>query len=90
MATIPSRPAIAVTGLRKSFGDQVVLDGIDLEVSEGTIFALLMADLRHRARPASAWASAAAWSPAREQRALAEALSRTAEVSTCSSAKARR
>jgi ABC-2 type transport system ATP-binding protein len=41
MATIPSRPAIAAAGLRKSFGDQVVLDGIDLEVPEGTIFALL-------------------------------------------------
>jgi ABC-2 type transport system ATP-binding protein len=27
--------------LRKSFGDQVVLDGIDLEVAEGTVFALL-------------------------------------------------
>ncbi len=37
-----SRPAaITVTGLRKSFGDKVVLDGIDLTVSEGTIFALL-------------------------------------------------
>ncbi|NKY85751.1 daunorubicin resistance protein DrrA family ABC transporter ATP-binding protein [Nocardia veterana] len=34
-------PAISVTGLRKSFGDQVVLDGIDLTVGEGTIFALL-------------------------------------------------
>ena len=33
--------AIAVTGLRKSFGDQVVLDGIDLEVPAGTTFALL-------------------------------------------------
>jgi ABC-2 type transport system ATP-binding protein len=38
----PGRPAaIAVTGLRKSFGRQVVLDGIDLTVPEGTIFALL-------------------------------------------------
>jgi ABC-2 type transport system ATP-binding protein len=38
----PRRPAaIAVTGLRKSFGDKVVLDGIDLTVAEGTIFALL-------------------------------------------------
>ena len=37
-----SRPAaIAVTGLTKSFGDTVVLDGIDLAVPEGTIFALL-------------------------------------------------
>jgi ABC-2 type transport system ATP-binding protein len=41
MTTIPSRPAIRATGLRKSFGDQVVLDGIDLEVPEGTILALL-------------------------------------------------
>jgi ABC-2 type transport system ATP-binding protein len=41
MATIGSRAAIAATGLRKSFGKQVVLDGIDLEVPEGTIFALL-------------------------------------------------
>nr|WP_228824665.1 ATP-binding cassette domain-containing protein [Nocardia blacklockiae] len=34
-------PAISVAGLRKSFGDQVVLDGIDLTVGEGTIFSLL-------------------------------------------------
>jgi ABC-2 type transport system ATP-binding protein len=33
--------AIAATGLRKSFGDRVVLDGIDLDVAEGTTFALL-------------------------------------------------
>jgi ABC-2 type transport system ATP-binding protein len=40
--TSPTAPsAIAVAGLRKSFGDQLVLDGIDLEVPEGTIFALL-------------------------------------------------
>jgi ABC-2 type transport system ATP-binding protein len=36
-----TRSAIAVTRLRKSFGDHVVLDGIDLDVAEGTIFALL-------------------------------------------------
>jgi ABC-2 type transport system ATP-binding protein len=41
MATIPSQPAIRATELRKSFGDQVVLDGIDLDIAEGTIFALL-------------------------------------------------
>jgi ABC-2 type transport system ATP-binding protein len=35
------RSAIAATGLRKSYGDQLVLDGIDLDVAEGTIFALL-------------------------------------------------
>jgi ABC-2 type transport system ATP-binding protein len=34
-------PAIAVTGLRKSFGEHVVLDGIDLTVGQGTVFALL-------------------------------------------------
>ncbi|MET9387410.1 ATP-binding cassette domain-containing protein, partial [Streptomyces sp. NPDC002928] len=33
--------AIAANGLRKSFGDKVVLDGIDLAVPEGTIFSLL-------------------------------------------------
>jgi ABC-2 type transport system ATP-binding protein len=33
--------AVSVTGLRKSFGDKVVLDDIDLAVAEGTIFALL-------------------------------------------------
>ena len=36
-----SRPAIRATGLRKSFGTHLVLDGIDLEVAEGTVFALL-------------------------------------------------
>jgi ABC-2 type transport system ATP-binding protein len=39
--TNPYQPAIAVTGLRKSYGDKVVLDGIDLHVAEGTVFALL-------------------------------------------------
>jgi len=33
--------AIRVRGLRKSYGQQVVLDGIDLDVPEGTVFALL-------------------------------------------------
>jgi ABC-2 type transport system ATP-binding protein len=33
--------AIAVRGLRKSYGDQVVLDDIDLDVTAGTVFALL-------------------------------------------------
>jgi ABC-2 type transport system ATP-binding protein len=36
-----SPPAIAAKGLRKSFGGQVVLEGIDLEVAEGAISALL-------------------------------------------------
>jgi ABC-2 type transport system ATP-binding protein len=33
--------AIAVTGLRKSFGEHLVLDGIDLTVQQGTVFAML-------------------------------------------------
>jgi ABC-2 type transport system ATP-binding protein len=41
MHTTPSRPAIRATKLRKSFGDKLVLDGIDLDVPEGTVFALL-------------------------------------------------
>ena len=41
MTSPTARSAVAVAGLRKSFGDKVVLDGIDLEVAEGTIFALL-------------------------------------------------
>jgi len=35
------RPAIEAAGLRKSYGDKLVLDGVDLTVAEGTIFALL-------------------------------------------------
>jgi ABC-2 type transport system ATP-binding protein len=34
-------PAIVTSGLRRSFGDHVVLDGVDLEVADGAIFALL-------------------------------------------------
>jgi ABC-2 type transport system ATP-binding protein len=41
MHTTRSRPAIRATGLRESFGDKLVLDGIDLDVPEGTVFALL-------------------------------------------------
>lgn len=41
MANLTSSPAISVRGLRKSFGDHVVLDGIDLDIVEGTIFSLL-------------------------------------------------
>ena len=32
---------IEVTGLRKSYGDHTVLDGLNLRVAEGAIFALL-------------------------------------------------
>jgi ABC-2 type transport system ATP-binding protein len=41
MTTIESKVAIRATGLRKSYGKQVVLAGIDLKVAEGTVFALL-------------------------------------------------
>jgi ABC-2 type transport system ATP-binding protein len=34
-------PAIEVARLRKSYGDHVVLDGVDLSVSEGSVFSLL-------------------------------------------------
>ena len=44
MTSRQSRPAIAATGLRKSFGDQVVLDGLDLTVPRGTVFSLLGAN----------------------------------------------
>jgi ABC-2 type transport system ATP-binding protein len=33
--------AIAVSGLRKAYGDKIVLDGIDLDVRAGTVFSLL-------------------------------------------------
>ncbi|WP_210573092.1 ATP-binding cassette domain-containing protein [Streptomyces sp. GESEQ-4] len=33
--------AIAANGLRKSYGDKTVLDGIDLNVAEGSVFSLL-------------------------------------------------
>ena len=36
--------AIKATGLRRSFGDHVVLDGIDLDVPRGTVFSLLGAN----------------------------------------------
>jgi ABC-2 type transport system ATP-binding protein len=41
MTAVGARSAIRATGLRKSYGTQVVLYGIDLEVAEGTVFALL-------------------------------------------------
>jgi ABC-2 type transport system ATP-binding protein len=33
--------AIAVSGLRKAYGDKTVLDGVDLEVEQGSVFGLL-------------------------------------------------
>src|SRR5260370_462975 len=37
----PAGLAVKAAGLRKSFGRKTVLDGIDLDVPQGTIFALL-------------------------------------------------
>ena len=37
----PATLAISARGLRKSFGDKTVLDGIDLTVPAGTVLALL-------------------------------------------------
>jgi ABC-2 type transport system ATP-binding protein len=36
-----SSSAIAASGLRKAYGDKIVLDGIDLDVRAGTVFSLL-------------------------------------------------
>ncbi|MGW3543998.1 ATP-binding cassette domain-containing protein [Nocardia niigatensis] len=41
MTTSRPGPAIEITGLTKSFGDQPVLRGIDVTVPAGTVFALL-------------------------------------------------
>jgi ABC-2 type transport system ATP-binding protein len=41
MSATASPPAIHAAGLRKSYGTHVVLDGIDLDVAVGTVYALL-------------------------------------------------
>lgn len=41
MTTTALQSAVTVSGLSKSFGDKVVLDGIDLDISPGTIFSPL-------------------------------------------------
>ncbi|MET9355268.1 ATP-binding cassette domain-containing protein, partial [Streptomyces sp. NPDC006617] len=38
----PQAPAaVSAVGLRKSYGDKTVLDGIDLRIPAGSVFALL-------------------------------------------------
>ncbi|MCY0921048.1 ATP-binding cassette domain-containing protein [Streptomyces sp. H27-G5] len=37
----PSPAAVSAVGLRKSYGDKIVLDGIDLRIPAGSVFALL-------------------------------------------------
>ncbi len=41
MTITKTSAAITATELRKSFGDQVVLGGVDLAVTDGTVFSLL-------------------------------------------------
>src|ERR1700719_2731229 len=36
-----TRPAASVIGLRKAYGEKVVLGGVDLTIREGEVFALL-------------------------------------------------
>ncbi|MBO3751914.1 ATP-binding cassette domain-containing protein [Streptosporangiaceae bacterium NEAU-GS5] len=36
-----TRAAVSVRGLRKAYGEKVVLDGVDLHIGEGEVFALL-------------------------------------------------
>ncbi|MEV4286025.1 ATP-binding cassette domain-containing protein [Nonomuraea bangladeshensis] len=38
---VPPSLGVSVTGLRKSYGDHRVLDGIDLTIPQGTVFSLL-------------------------------------------------
>jgi ABC-2 type transport system ATP-binding protein len=40
-ALTKTHTAVSVTGLRKTYGEKVVLDGVDLTISEGEVFALL-------------------------------------------------
>ncbi|MFF4226187.1 ATP-binding cassette domain-containing protein [Streptomyces abikoensis] len=41
-SVMPTSPvAVSATGLRKSYGDKTVLDGIDLRIPAGSVFALL-------------------------------------------------
>ena len=41
MAKTGGRSAVTAKGLRKAYGDKVVLDGIDVSIGEGEVFALL-------------------------------------------------
>ena len=41
MTINPARPAISAQAVRKSFGEHIVLNGVDLTVAEGAIFSLL-------------------------------------------------
>jgi ABC-2 type transport system ATP-binding protein len=40
--------AVSVTGLRKAYGEKVVLDDVDLSIGEGEVFGLLGPNERAR------------------------------------------
>ncbi|MFB9607696.1 ATP-binding cassette domain-containing protein, partial [Streptomyces roseofulvus] len=40
-AGVAAPVAITATGLRKAYGEKTVLDGVDLHIPAGTVFALL-------------------------------------------------
>ncbi|AWB94178.1 phosphonate ABC transporter ATP-binding protein [Aeromicrobium chenweiae] len=44
IAAIPVAPALTIRGLSKTFGDRVVLDGLDLDVAAGELVSLLGAN----------------------------------------------
>jgi ABC-type transporter Mla maintaining outer membrane lipid asymmetry ATPase subunit MlaF len=46
-----TRTAVAAHGLRKAYGEKVVLDGVDLSIGEGEVFALPCSGRTARARP---------------------------------------
>ncbi len=83
--------ALKVTGLRKSFGDKVVLDGIDLEIAEGSVFSLLGPNgagkttavhiLSTVLRPDSGHAEVAGFDVAREPQAVRAAIGVTGQFS---------
>jgi ABC-2 type transport system ATP-binding protein len=41
LTTHATRPAVSVNGLRKAYGEKVVLDSVDLSIGEGEVIALL-------------------------------------------------
>jgi ABC-2 type transport system ATP-binding protein len=84
-------PALKVTGLRKSFGDKVVLDGIDLEIAKGSVFSLLGPNgagktttvqiLSTVLRPDSGRAEVAGYDVAHEPQAVRNAIGVTGQFS---------
>ena len=47
--------AIEVSGLRKSYGQQAVLDGVDLAVDRGSVYSLLGPNGPARPPPSASW-----------------------------------